>query len=179
MTRSTVALGFALAACGTRGIDPGSGTSATSSTGAPATDTSGAMNSTTDNPANSSEATTLGDGSTSSGPASTCPLDDNFQCGSVPYPCEGVFPCGPAWSWFDENGCLREECDVTSCGEGFRCFRPVDECDGVCIGPRPTCSDELIEGEERQCLCGQDGSCGGSVCVPLEKFDGTECAMGR
>jgi hypothetical protein len=81
-------------------------------------------------------------------------------------PCDGANLCGTLDSLFDENGCVRTECqDDEACADDERCYRAMDF--GGCAPSGVFCEDDP---ELQTCLCGSNPDCGGGFCVPEDLY---------
>lgn len=95
--------------------------------------------------------------------SSACEQPGN--CVDYPPPC-GDAGCGGLNSQWDENGCLRQECDNhRQCDEGELCYHAIDF--GGCFPTGFACGDDP---ETQSCVCGTQADCGGGFCVPEEIY---------
>jgi hypothetical protein len=119
---------------------------------------------------------TSGDGTTTD--ASATVGDSGSSSDTTPEACEqpgncvefspcGADPeCGTLESLFDENGCVKEECqDHEQCEDGELCYRAIDF--GGCAPSGVFCEDDP---DLQTCSCGSNPECGGGFCVPQEQY---------
>jgi hypothetical protein len=108
---------------------------------------------------------TVGDDSGASSESGGVPAcEQSGNC--TEYPACETGECGALESLFDENGCLREECqDDDTCADDERCYRAIDF--GGCAPSGVFCEDDETT---KSCLCGSNPDCGGGFCVPAELY---------
>lgn len=107
---------------------------------------------------------TIGDESESSESGSVGMCEQPGNCAMYPA-CERG-ECGTLESTFDENGCVRQECqDDDACADDERCYRAIEF--GGCAPSGVFCEDDE---KTELCLCGSLPECGGGFCVPEELY---------
>jgi hypothetical protein len=81
-------------------------------------------------------------------------------------PCGGLQDCGALESQFDENGCVRQECQQhEQCDAGELCYRAIEF--GGCAPSGVSCEDDP---DRQWCSCASNPECGGGFCVPQELY---------
>jgi hypothetical protein len=104
----------------------------------------------------------------SSGTGSVAMCEQPGNCSEYS-PCDDANLCGTLDSLFDENGCVRQECqDDDGCADDERCYLAQDF--GGCAPSGVFCEDDP---ELQTCLCGSDPQCGGGFCVPQSLYPST------
>lgn len=117
-----------------------------------------------DGTAESTASATVGDTATSS---DTMPGACEQPGNCVEFsPCGAEPECGTLESLFDENGCVKAECqDDGQCDDGELCYRAIDF--GGCAPSGVFCEDDQ---ELQTCSCGSNPECGGGFCVPEDQY---------
>lgn len=141
---------------------------ATSATGDAGTTGASASDSSADGPStgptDTDASATLGE-SGSSGDTSPAGCEQPGNCVEFS-PCGGDPRCGTLESLFDENGCVRKECqEHEACDEGELCYRAMDF--GGCAPSGVSCADDP---DLQTCSCASNPECGGGFCVPEAQY---------
>ena len=166
MTKRFLAMGVLLAACSEEGslgeYPESSGTAVDDG----ATDESSTAHGSATDDDSSSDGTVTAEGSSdASSDTSPVACEQPGNCSEFS-PCDDANLCGTLDSLFDENGCVRQECqDDDACADDERCYRAQDF--GGCAPSGVFCEDDP---ELQTCLCGSNPECGGGFCVPQSLY---------